>query len=74
MKHYMKYPYGILIQKVKRGKYADSPDPLFELSDDDNKRQRIRLSQLMELAMKNQFIVYGYPRATIVTNSGSRNK
>jgi hypothetical protein len=74
MKHFVKYPYGILIQKVKRGKYADSPDPLYEISDDDNKRQRIRLSQIMELAKKNQFAVYGYPRATIVTNSGSRNK
>lgn len=74
MKHYRIYPYGILIQKVKREPYGSYQDPVYELSDDNNKRHRIRLSQIIHLAMTNQFSVAGYPRATIITDSGSRNK
>jgi hypothetical protein len=74
MKHYRKYPYGILIKPVARKPYCDSTDPLYEISDDNNKRKRIRLSQLMHLAATNQYAVSGYPRATIITDSGSRNK
>lgn len=74
MKHYRKYPYGIIIQPVDRDSYKDSCDPLYEISDDNNKRQRIRMSQLVHLAATNQFAVRGYPRTTIITNSGSRNK
>lgn len=73
MKHYVKYPYGILIAPVKREPYGNSPDPLYELSDDNNERKRIRLSQIIHLAMTNRFAVAGYPRATIITNSSSRN-
>ena len=74
MKHYMKYPYGILISPVSREPYKSSTDPLYEISDDNNKRQRIRLSQIMHLAFTNQFSVLGYPRLTIITDTGSRNK
>ena len=74
MKHYMRYPYGILIKPVSTGKYKNSPDPLFEISDDNNKRQRIRLSQIMNLAMSSNMAVRGYPRATIISNPSSRNK
>ena len=74
MKHFRKYPCGIIIKPVDREPYRGSCDPLYELSDDNNHRQRIRLSQLMHLALTNQFAVRGYPRATIVTNSSSRNK
>lgn len=74
MKHYRRYPYGILISPVKRKPYGQSCDPLFEISDDNNKRQRIRLSQLMHLAASNQFAVAGYPRPTILTSSSGRNK
>ena len=74
MKHYRKHPYGILIKPVQREPYKNSSDPLYELSDDNNKRQRIRYSQLAELANKNPYEVAGYPRKTIICNSGSRNK
>lgn len=74
MKHYRRYPYGILISPVKREPYGSSCDPLFELSDDNNQRQRIRLSQLAYLAASNQYAVAGYPRKTIITDTGSRNK
>lgn len=74
MKHYRKYPCGIMIKPVSREPYGSSTDPLFEISDNNNKRQRIRLSQLIHLARTNQFSVMGYPRTTIVTNTGSRNK
>ena len=73
MKHYIKYPYGIMITPVKRKPYGDSCDPLFELSDDNNVRRRVRLSQLMNLAFTSKFAVQGYPRATIITDSSSRN-
>lgn len=74
MKHYVKYPYGILIKPVKKEPYGSSPDPLYELSDNNNERKRIRLSQIIHLAMSNQFAVAGYPRATIITDGSSRNK
>lgn len=73
MKHYLKYPYGILIQSVKREPYINSSDPMFELSDDNNKRRRIRLSQIIHLAATNQYGVSGYPRSTIITDLNSRN-
>lgn len=74
MKHFRKYPYGIIIKPVDRDPYDKSCDPLFEISDDNNKRQRIRLSQLMHLAATSQYAVSGYPRSTIVCDGSSRNK
>jgi hypothetical protein len=74
MKHYRKYPYGILIKPVQREPYKNSTDPLYELSDDNNKRQRIRYSQIAHLANSNPYNVAGYPRTTIICNPGSRNK
>ena len=74
MKHYVQYPYGIIIKPVKREPYGSSPDPLYELSDNNNKRRRIRLSQIMTLATTNNVAVRGYPRATICTDTSSRNK
>ena len=74
MKHYRKYPYGILVKPVQREPYKNSNDPLYELSDDNNKRQRIRYSQLAELANKNPYKIDSYPRQTIIGNNNSRNK
>lgn len=74
MKHYRKHPYGILVKPVNRDSYKGSCDPLYEISDDNNKRQRIRMSQLVHLAATNQFAVRGYPRQTIITSSSGRNK
>lgn len=73
MKHYVKYPYGILIRPIKREPYGSSTDPTFELSDNNNVRRKIRLSQLIHLAATNQFYVPGYPRGTIITNTMPRN-
>ena len=74
MKHYVKYPYGIIIKPVQREPYGSSCDPLFEISDDNNKRKRIRLSQIMNLALTSNVGVRGYPRSTVVCNTSSRNK
>ena len=74
MKHYRRYPYGIIIKSVDRDSYKGSCDPLYELSDDNNNRQRIRLSQLIHLAATNQFAIRGYPRYTIIGDMSSRNK
>lgn len=72
MKHYRKYPYGILIKPLEP--YKNSNDPIYELSDDNNKRQRIRYSQIAELANKDPYSDPGYPRTTITSNPNSRNK
>ena len=74
MKHFRQFPMGILIKPVSRDPYGSSCDPLYELSNDNNKRVKIRLSQLMMLAANNQYAVSGYPRATIVTDTHSRNE
>lgn len=74
MKHYIKYPYGILIKPVQREPYKSSNDPLYELSDNNNKRQRIRYSQLAALANENPYSIDSYPRHTMLCNTGSRNK
>ena len=70
MKHYMEYPYGILIKPRKRS----NNDPTYELSDNNNKRVSVRLSQLIYLARTNPWGVTGYPRRTIISNPCSRNQ
>lgn len=71
MKHYMEYPFGILIKPRKR---SHSGDPAYELSDNNNKRVVVRLSQLIYLARTNPWGVTGYPRRTIISNPCSRNQ
>ena len=73
MKHYHRYPFGILIKPVMREPYGSSCDPLFELSDNNNIRVKIRLSQLVLLAHNNQYAVSGYPRHTCISDPTSRN-
>lgn len=70
MKHFKKYPYGILIKT--RNKIREQ-DPSFELSDNNNERVIIRLSQLQHLARSNPYSVHGYPRHTICTDIAPRN-
>lgn len=70
MKHFKKYPYGIIIKPVQ----SESNDPVFELSDDNNKRKRIKHSEIMNLALNNTSQSLSYPRATVVTDISSRNK
>jgi hypothetical protein len=74
MKHYRKHPYGVLIQPVARDRNKGIQDPMYELSNDDNVRQRIRLSQIIYLAKTNNFSVSGYPRSTIMSSNSGRNK
>lgn len=78
MKHYKKYPFGMLI----RPREVNDPIELFtkqfndltyELSDNNNKRQIMKRSTLLNLAINNQYHVQGYPRTTIVTDIAPRN-
>lgn len=70
MKHFMKYPYGILIKKKK----DHGTDPSYELSDNNNERKVIRLSQIQYLAKTNPYAVSGYPRRTNISDIASRNQ
>lgn len=67
MKHYKKYPTGILIRpKTKDGQ-------TFELSNDYNQRVKISLKELWNIAINNKFTHYGYPRKTYICDNASRN-
>ena len=79
MKHYKKYPFGILI------KPREVSDPLelftknfedltYELSKNNNERKIIKRSELQYLATSNQYTVQGYPRKTVVTDISPRNQ
>lgn len=79
MKHYRKYPFGILI----RPKETNDPIDLFtkyyedlsyELSDNNNERRVMKRSELLYMASKNPYHVQGYPRRTVVTNIAPRNQ
>lgn len=76
MKHFKKYPYGILITPVKNssGNIKNPEDPTFEMSDNNNDRRKVHLSELKALAANNTHRVAGYPRATIVSDPFSRNE
>lgn len=76
MKHFKKYPFGLIIQS-KRGKnkaIISPDDPVFELSNNQNERVSIKLSQIRSLANNNQYIIGGYPRRTYVSDVSSRNQ
>ena len=70
MKHFRKYPFGILIKPVEVG----SDGAIFVLSNDQNERIRININDLFKLAKESSTIVSGYPRDTIVSDVSSRNK
>lgn len=74
MKHYKQYPYGILItpKKDKDGNIIHPEDPIFELSDNDNNRQTISLSKIIEIVKANPSIP-GYPRFTWQQDISPRN-
>ena len=69
-KHWRNYPYGILVKPRKR---SNPNDPAFELSNNNNERVTIRLSQLVYLARNLPYAVSGYPRHANMVNMGSRN-
>ena len=68
MKHFNKYPFGIMLTPKKK----DANNPVFELSDDFDKRISMSLNEIIELVRKSP-VEPGYPRGTIVTNRSSRN-
>ena len=70
LKFKKKHPYGVLIIPKKD---LDT-DPVYELSDNDNNRINIRLSEIIKLAQQYQYSIPGYPRPTyIIDNSNTRN-
>lgn len=75
MKHYKKYPFGLLIQpkKYKNGNIIHPEDPLYELSNNNNERVSIMLSQIIHLARTNEYHITGYPRSTCMLDIQSRN-
>lgn len=76
MKHYRKYPFGILIQPKtdKHGNIIHPEDPSYELSNNRNERVCIRLSQIRYIISHNDIHVQGYPRKTIISNPSSRTQ
>lgn len=79
MKHYKKYPFGMLIRPRETNDPMDLFTKLYgeltyELSDNNNERQVITRSELLNLAFSNKIKVNGYPRRTVVTDIGSRNQ
>lgn len=76
MKHYRKYPYGLLIQpkKDRNGNVIHPEDPTFELSNNNNERVAIKLSQLLYIARTTKYHMTGYPRRTCITDIAPRNQ
>ena len=75
MKHYKRYHFGILIQpkKNRKGQIINPEDPMYELSNNDNERVNLRLSQIQYLARTNNRQITGYPRKTYISDSNPRN-
>ena len=78
MKHYKKYPYGILIRPKEISDPLELftkvfPELTYELSDNNNERKVIKRSELQYLASSNQYQIQGYPRRTIITDISPRN-
>lgn len=76
MKHYKKYPYGLLIQPKKnnKGEISNPSDPIYTLSNNQNERVDIPLSQIIQLAQNNPYHITGYPRTTCTVDISSRNQ
>jgi hypothetical protein len=70
MKHFRKFPYGILVKPKGR---ANEEDPSYDLTNDSCERVTIRRSQLAYLARTNPYVIAGYPRTTNMTDPYSRN-
>lgn len=70
MKHFKKYPFGILIHPVS----GTGDNTTFEITNDNNERVRITVGELSSLAHNNKNVVSGYPRRTYISDNHSRNK
>ena len=66
-----KYPYGLLVRPRNR---ANSNDPSFELTDLNNERRCVRLSQLVYMAKNLPYAVSGYPRHANMISINCRNE
>ena len=71
IKHWKKYPFGILLQPRKN---KSDTEPVYSMSNDNNERVSLPLSEIYRLAMSVANCTPGYPRRTIETNKGSRNQ
>ncbi len=65
-----KYPYGMLM-KPKNG--SDYNDPVYELTDLNNERKLVKLSELLYMAMNPPYAVSGYPRRIYEVDNTCRN-
>ena len=79
MKHFRKYPFGIVIKPKEVTNvlqlFTEQFDDLtYELSDNYNRRQSIKRSELFKLAFNNPYPIVGYPRKTLFTDVSSRNQ
>jgi hypothetical protein len=76
MKHYRSYPFGILIspKRDKKGNVLHPEDPSYELSNNNNERITLRLSQILDLAKSNPYHITGYPRRTCICDTNPRNQ
>lgn len=67
MKHYKKYPYGLLIKPIK-----DTDN--YVLSDDNNCRKTLSVEEIYQLGITNPFNKSSnYPRPTAMTDGNPRN-
>lgn len=75
MKHYKQYPYGILLtpKKDSDGNILHPEDPTYELSDDNNNRKILSLSQIIAIVNANKNKTPGYPRYTWQQDISPRN-
>ena len=77
MKHYKRYPYGLLIQPKKNGKgeVINPENPIYTLSNNNNERCTLHLSEIKQICESiNQKKVGGYPRPTKMVDIASRNQ
>lgn len=75
MKHYRKYPFGLLIEPKKNRKGEILQPIRYELSNDNNEREVLTLDEIKNLAYNNpRFNTMGYPRKTFSTDISSRNQ
>lgn len=70
LKSVYQYNYGILVRPRSR---ANPNDPTFELTNNQNERVCVRLSQLVYLAKNPPFAVSGYPRHANMVGLTCRN-
>lgn len=68
MKHYKKYPCGILIRPIsKKGN-------VYELSNNNNERVRLTIEEIKDIAEKGKDKRGDYPRTTLIVNRSPRNQ